>query len=432
MDSIIPTVVNDANAPDRLRTEAEAFLAECAALHGPVFTVVVDGGRRITYVLDPHVFQPLLTAPQVDFSPVSRQSKLRFGLGSVVSTREDVRALSEALVKSLRGQTLTESLVRFDAGLRDSVAAYTADLHGECRRTIQELAHRTLMPAMVYALFGKGLDDQSFLRDFLTFSSSVATRFAGSNPNLDARGIDAEKALLSRLEVALERQESPVVRTLTSTLLGRVSLTQEERLRTLLMLMWGSMVNLVPTSVWMYASVIRDAALVEDLRCGGARQLRQSIATETLRLYSRPNMYREITEDFDLELSDGRWVHFTAGDWIALFPRFLHHDAEAFREPLRFDAPRFCPVADGSGDPATFYKCGKALRHSTVVFGLGRGRCPGDTLTHAVLDRLVVSWTASFDARPVRAELPKAITDTVSSTPGPASDIEVFIRKRTQ
>lgn len=322
----IPPLVNATEAAQRLRAEPETFLRECAACYGPVFTVLVEGGRRITYVLDLHAIQPLLTAPQVDFSPVSRQSKLRFGLGGIVSTQEDVRALSEALVKSLRGPNLTESLSRFDTGLRGAVAAYATDLEGACLRTIQELARQTLMPAMVFALFGDGLYDERFLGDFVTYSSSVATRFAGSNPKLDARGVAAERALLTRLEGALERQETPVVQTLTSTLLCRASLAQEERLRTLLMLLWGSMVNLVPTSVWMYASVIRDPSLVEDLRRGSEPHLRQSIATETLRLYSRPNMYREIIDNCDLKLSDGRKVRVSGGDWIALFPRLLHHD----------------------------------------------------------------------------------------------------------
>jgi cytochrome P450 len=429
MQPIVPPLVSGENVAGRIRAEPEVFLRECVSRHGPVFTVLVDAGKRITYVLDPHMFQTLLTAPQVDFSPVSRQSKLRFGMGGVVSTMDDVRELSTGLIKSLRGQNLTDSLTRFDAGLHRAVAAYTADLDGECPRTIQQLAHQTLIPATVHALFGAGVYDERFIHDFLTYSSSVSTRFAGSDPSLDPRGIDAERALMARLESALERKETPVVQSLSTTLLGRVSLTQDERVRTLLMLMWGSMVNLIPTSVWMYANVIRDAALVEELHRSGGSHLRQSVVTETLRLYSRPNMYREIAEDFDLELSDGRSIHFTGGDWIALFPRFLHHDSEVYQEPLHFDPRRFCPEK-GSDEPPTFYKAGEPIKHSTVVFGLGRGRCPGDTYAIAVLERLLAAWTASFDARLSKAELPGAITDTVSSTPGPASAIEIFIQPR--
>ena len=60
--------------------------------------------------------------------------------------------------------------------------------------------------------------------------------------------------------------------------------------------------------------LLQGADLVEDLRRGDPVHLRRSIATETLRLYSRPNLYREVKEDFDLEGPDGRRVRFTAGE----------------------------------------------------------------------------------------------------------------------
>ncbi len=419
MKTIVPPVVDDSGLAQRIRAEPERFLAECAREHGLVFTVVVEGGKRITYVLDPHVFQPLLTAPQVDFSPVSRQSKLRFGLGNVVADDEGVRNLSSGLIRSLRGQELRDTLSSFDRGFKDSLDGLRQELRGPTLMTIQSLAQRTLMPATVGALFGPEVFDERFVDDFLTYSSSVSTRFAGSNPSLDPKGLDAEKALMDRLAPALARAETPVIKTLSERVLNTGALSDEERLRTLLMLMWGSMVNLLPTSVWMYASVIQDAALVSSIREDDG-DLRRSIVTEVLRLFSRPNMYREISEDFDLTVNDERAVHFTGGDWIALFPRFLHHDPEVFKDCREFQPARF------QGDP-TFHKDGSPLKHSTVVFGLGRGRCPGDKYSAAVLDCILAGWCRAFDAQTNFETLPPAVTDTVSSTPGPARMIDVTL-----
>jgi cytochrome P450 len=433
MNSVIPPVVKDVDASLRIRRDPEAFLEECAAMYGSVFTVPVDGGRRITYVLDPHVFQTLLSARQVDFSPVSRQSKLRFGLGRVVATHEDVRELSATLTKSLRGTNLAETLVRFEDGLERAIQTYRTNLPGEGGRdTIQHLTHHTLIPASVYALFGSGVYDEAFIADFFTFSSAVSTRFAGSNPELNADGVEAERRLMARLAGALEHQASPVVQTMSNTLLRHKSLTQDERLRTLLMLMWGSMVNLVPTSVWMFASVMRDPALVDELRREASPHLRRSIVMETLRLFSRPNMYREISEDFELTLSDGRTMAFQRGDWLALFPRFLHHDPAVFHDARRFEPRRFCPASAHTDAPPSFYKDGKPLKHATVVFGLGRGRCPGDVYSAAVLDQLLKRWLVAFDAQPVTSELPASIHDTVSSTPGPTRAIEIWIHAREE
>ena len=104
MAVVLPPVVDLADGAEQVRQDPEGFLARCRDQYGSVFTVVMAEGKRITYVLDPHVFQPLLTARQVDFSSISRQSKLRFGLGGMVETEADVRQLSTGLIRALRGR----------------------------------------------------------------------------------------------------------------------------------------------------------------------------------------------------------------------------------------------------------------------------------------------------------------------------------------
>merc|ERR1711952_304572 len=102
------------------------------------------------------------------------------------------------------------------------------------------------------------------------------------------------------------------------------------------MLMWGSLVNLSPTASWMAASVFREPALQNELaraEDGEGMTLAGSVVLETLRLYSRPNMYRAVRESFDLTLRDGERVRLEAGSWVALFPRFAHLDGEAFQAP---------------------------------------------------------------------------------------------------
>lgn len=432
MTAIMPPVVSKPGLAAKIKRNPEELLISCAAEYGDVFTVALDDGHRMTYILDPHAFQSLLSSPQIDFSPVSRQSKLRFGLGNIVSTNERVRNLSQALTGGLRGSQLSDTLLAFDEELQRMVTRYAAALDGPTRRTVQHISQQTLMPATVYALFGEGVYDDDFVSDFFAYSSSIATRFAGSDPSLSGQGVAAERSLMTRLAVCLRRVDTPVLSALSQRLVKDGSVTDDERLRTLLMLMWGSMVNLVPTSVWMYASILADKNLVGEIRrsrdSDSGSHLRRSIVTETLRLFSRPNMYREVTENFDLELSDGRRIRLTGGDWIALFPRILHHDPEVFHNAMRFDARRFCPVDDDSNKPPTFQKGGAPLRHATMIFGLGRGRCPGDAYSQSVLDRLIIAWTSAFDASLAEMRRPKAITDTVSSTPGPDRNIEILVQ----
>lgn len=435
MTAISPPLIDQPGLATAIRRDPEAVLDDCAATHGPVFTVAVDADHRITYVLDPHLFRPLLTAPQVDFAPVSRQSKRRFGLGRMVATQDRTRRLSHAIVGGLRGAQLAETLTAFEAELDHASVRYAATVDTEQARSVQSLARETLMPATVHALFGDGVYDEQFVHDFEAFSEAVATRLAGSCPDLDERGVAAQRALKNRLRGPLRRMDTPALDALSDRLLSDATVTDDERLSTLIMLMWGSMVNLVPTSVWMYASLLSHPRLVAELRhtadTRSGESLRRSIVTETLRLFSRPNMYRAVREDFDLRLHDARIVHFAEGDWVALFPRLLHHDPEVFADPLRFDPWRFCPEDGEPHRPPTFAKGGIPLTDPVVVFGQGRGRCPGDAYTVSVLDRLLTRWTSTFEARLVDAVLPPAVTETVSSTPSPASDIDMIIRART-
>jgi cytochrome P450 len=416
-------------------------LKEYKAKYGSVFTLRVDRGKRITYILDPHLFHNLLTARDIDFSPVSRQSKIRFGLGSIVKTDERVRDLSNSLISALRGTSLAGALSRFENEFKSRLQTYLAqerDSTSDKPRTdtVQNLMNQTFMPAIVHGLFGSGIYDDSFAEDFYQFSNSVATRHAGSDPSLNKAGRMAEIALRGRMKIAWEKRESPVVRSLCEKLLDSPSgdghkFSETDRLQTLVMLLWGSMVNLLPSSAWMYGSVIQDSKLVAELRTSDDLPLRTSVVSETLRLFSKPNMYREVIKSFDLAKPDGRLVRFTKGDWVAIFPRLLHHDPAVFEMPAEFQARRFCPVQAAAGNEKQFEKSGQPLRHSTVVFGLGRGRCPGDGFSRAALDIVLHELISGFDTNLSGCTLPPAVRQTVASTPEPAEAIDIVISSRS-
>ena len=236
--------------------------------------------------------------------------------------------------------------------------------------------------------------------------------------------------MLKRLETSLDGAQASVIENLIEGGLDRPEVSREERLRTLLMFLWGSLVDLVPTGVWMVGTLMQERQLMEAVRAeseAGGDELARSIVEETLRLFSRPNMYRQVVEDFELQLSDGRRVGFAAGDWLGLFPRLLHRDPEVFEQPLQFDARRFCSV---DGMKPVFTKGGRRLRHPTLSFGLGRGRCPGDVYTISVLVVSLQRWTVALDVGPCEEALPEDVRKTVSSSPGPDRPIYASIVAR--
>ena len=99
-----PPVVEQNNPRAALSADPARFLSACRETYGDVFTL--DMPTPVTYMLYPSQFKALLTATAVDFTPISQQSKRRFDLDLLVETEDDVRALSQAFVRSLRGSTL--------------------------------------------------------------------------------------------------------------------------------------------------------------------------------------------------------------------------------------------------------------------------------------------------------------------------------------
>jgi cytochrome P450 len=412
-----PTIAHE-NPRVALAEDPAGFLASCQAKWGKVFTIPFE--TPVTYVLDASAYRAILTSRKVDFAPVSRQSKRRFELGALVETEADVRALSHDFIRALRGRVLQRIVGRLEAALERHTAAWQATIPSRADLTLDALVDATLVPASVEALFGVSAVDESLAADIETFSASVAMRLTGADPTLNRGGRAAEERLMERFETCLKLSDAPMLEALRDGVMADPAVTDDARVRMLLMLMWGSLVNLKPTSVWLAASVYRLEGLQGQLR----EELEQprapltaSVVQETLRMFSRPNMYRAVVEDFDVTFSSGQTYRLAAGSWVALFPQLHHRDGTSFLEPLRFAPDRFLP--------ATLEQPHRGARPSAlVVFGMGKGRCPGDTYAQTALALTLQSWLTHFEGWvDPAARLPPAVLKTVASTPGPSQPI---------
>jgi cytochrome P450 len=178
------------------------------------------------------------------------------------------------------------------------------------------------------------------------------------------------------------------------------------------------------------------------------RPLLAAAICEVLRLRSRPNIFRLVSEDTTLKLGSGYkgklkdHVELEKGDWVWLFPRlYLHYDPDTHREPEKFmPFERFtagsngCPIkpgASGKNVSCPFRNGNPALR----VFGGGTAPCPGKdyaaVMLKAAIDRILLStddnsFTIAL-AEP-EAPLPDAITAAVASTPPPSQEIYIVVK----
>ena len=426
--STYPPLVKQDNLRAVLSADPPRFLSNCRKTHGDVFTL--DLPTPVTYMLDPTQFKTLLTSTAVDFTPISQQSKRRFDLDLLVETQEDVRALSQAFVRSLRGSTLKETLVRLESSLKRHVAAFRAAESGSFTVDMQDLVDETLVPASIEALFGSQVLYEGLSQDVRVFSEAVPSRLAGADIRLDPVSRDAEDRLMAAFGNCLYgEQVTPLVASMTEELFADKQARDRSRIRALLMIMWGSLVNLRSSTVWMAAQIFNAPGLADELRAALAKDdttLAVSVVMETLRLHSRPNIYRAVIEDLPLTLQDGSGVTLPANGWVALFPRFKHHDPATFQDPLVFRPDRFIVSAED-----------KAAGHNPaldlMIFGTGRGRCPGDGYANAAMLLIMKVWLGQFENRGrAQTELPPAVLQTVSSTPAPAEPIYLTLAHRRQ
>ena len=77
-----PPIVDLPNPRAALSKDPAVFLATCQERYGSVFTLPFE--TPVTYMLDASAYRAVLTSTQVNFAPISRQSKRRFQLGALV------------------------------------------------------------------------------------------------------------------------------------------------------------------------------------------------------------------------------------------------------------------------------------------------------------------------------------------------------------
>ncbi|WP_164318848.1 cytochrome P450 [Streptomyces sp. SID12501] len=110
----------------------------------------------------------------------------------------------------------------------------------------------------------------------------------------------------------------------------------------------------------------------------------RAVLDETLRLYP-PAWFLSRFTTKDTRLGDHT---ITAGTNIACFPYLVHHDAETFPEPERFDPDRWTA---GSTVP----------RESFIPFGSGARKCIGDRFAVTETTLALAGMVAGWDFRPV-------------------------------
>lgn len=456
MTSALPPLVRvpaGNNVSEEVDNDSVSFISDCQREYGDIFTVPLENGMRMTYVLDVHAFPSVLLNPsKISFTDTSRQSKLRFGMGSLVESNEDVRSLSKVLVRALNNQFLADAMGRMTRALHDEIIKLAdkppmqeGPRHhgGWYQADLLDVVSRFVVKGSSDALFGT-----DFYWDGLVplmrlgglYSASISNRKPGGN-----RTQTHKKAWEALRETLVGRATDGTPMQALEGWSRERNASLGEAQSTLAVLLWGSLVNLIPSLCWALGRLMMDESgtverILEELRTVfddtlsdpervsevtpqrlAHCEVLDSAIKEALRLHTSPNVFRHVVETHTIAMSDGREMLLRKGDWIALRPSINHYDPEVFENPTDYRFDRFT-------NGATFSKGGKTVKYPLMLFGAGVGQCPGALWTWYTLRSSIALVLWHWQLAPVHDRLPARRLKTISSTPEPAMPLEAYMK----
>ncbi|XP_028927077.1 prostacyclin synthase [Ornithorhynchus anatinus] len=397
------------------------FLSRMKQKHGDIFTVLA-AGRFVTVLLDPHSYDSVVweSSSKLDFHKyavflMERIFDVRL---PHYDPREEKAKLKPTLLNQ-NLQTLTKATL---LNLRTLLLPELGEGAQVWRETgLLQFSYSTLFRAGYLTLFGNEgarYDDPAGQTQDRAHSAEVYQHFRQLDHLLMklARSSlsSGEKEEVAGIKVRLWRLLS------TQRLRGKANKScwvesyrehlealrvgEEMQARAMLLQLWATQGNAGPAAFWLLLFLLKNpkalAAVQGELervfgQTGQPLTPKESVTQETLdntpifdsvlseslRLTAAPFITREVLDDLDLPLADGRKYRLRKGDRLLLFP-FLspQMDPEIYERPEEFKFDRFLNP-DGT-EKRDFYKGGKRLRNYNMPWGAGNNVCLGKS--HAI------------------------------------------------
>uniref|UniRef100_H0XF28 25/26-hydroxycholesterol 7alpha-hydroxylase n=1 Tax=Otolemur garnettii TaxID=30611 RepID=H0XF28_OTOGA len=382
------------------------YLKALQKQHGDIFTVFL-GGRYITFILDPFQYQLLIkNHNKLSFKVFCHKFFKAFSLTKLLEHGElndDIHTCYQFLQgKSLDIllEDLTKNLKQvFEPHLLRATNWNVAQLCTFCSSILFEVTFTTIyghLPADNRKELINELRDDFFKFDgkFYYLLSDIPLDLLGNVRSLRKKLIQC----LSSEKLAKMQGQSEVFQKRQNTLEKYYAREDFEIGAHHLAFLWASVTNSIPTMMWATYYLMRHPEAMSAVRdeidhllqstgqkkgSGFSIHLTreqldsmiclESTVLEVLRLCSLSGTIRFVQEDLtlDSELKDSC---LRKGDFVAIFPAFLHNDPEIFEAPQEFRYDRF--IEDGK-KKTTFYKRGKKLKSYLMPFGTGTTKCPG-------------------------------------------------------
>ncbi|XP_053324289.1 cytochrome P450 7A1-like [Spea bombifrons] len=458
------------------------FLRTRQNKHGHIFTCKI-AGKFVHFITDPFSFNSVMRSGRhFDWKKFHFATSAKaFGHCSMDpldgKTSED---LHETFRKTLQGDALDPLISSMMENLQHTMlqpSAFKLTSKDWVTEGLYAFCYRVMFESGYITLFGKELNSKedanaarreaqralilNALENFKEFDKIFPALVAGLPIHVFKSAYSARENLAKDLlhENLRKRIDISDLITLRMFLNDTVStLSDTDKARTHLALLWASQANTLPATFWSVFYLLRcpnamKAANEEvrqvlekasqkvtfDGKCVflNRHQLDEmpvldSIIKEAMRLSSASLNIRVAKENFTLQMDNNELYNIRKDDIVALYPQTLHLDPEIYEDPLSFKYDRY--VDENMKEKTTFYLKGRKLKYYYLPFGSGKTKCPGRQFAVHEIKQLLTLMLSYFDMELVEKNIKSPPLDQSRAGLGilqPTHDIDFRYKLKT-
>jgi cytochrome P450 len=453
------------------------------------FKVMWYGFRYQTMILDPYAAVPLFASSSADRIPASRQALGRFGMDNLLSTKEGVKSLGHHLFSHQGSKDLLVATNHTSRTVAQQVFVGEVGLLAA--------TYEFVLPVALDTFFGSGFATEHVMNLFRRFEPLVPFRSNGLEAKLLADKEQAVAEFVRVFESNAKPDESAIISNLAE-IQDKFGIPLLEIAQMKLLIAWATNANLQHVIFWTLAHLAKDAAVRaeldrevmtslnnpdwrQDLQDGRLDLEKKdldamvgltSIMREAMRLYSKPNILRNMARNAVVQVAqlDRHFASFRVreGDWVSTFPQIYQHDSRFYEHPEEFRSSRFTTLdkdgkrvattgikhlkdgetvisrrtsaqgisasdaAVGGGIDSTgvgsFRDVKKTLTNFTYPFGMGDGHCPASKIAMDIGKIMILHVVAAVDLD-LKSPLPLPELGGVHVVPPPLTDVRCMAQQ---
>ncbi|XP_053571037.1 cytochrome P450 7A1 [Bombina bombina] len=395
------------------------FLRKRKTKLGDTFTCRI-AGKFVHFVTDPFEFNAVMRhGRHFDWEKFHFATSAKaFGHTSMVADDgKPTENVHETFMKTMHGDALDPLITTMMENLQHTMINSSKDwvtdgLYAFCYRVMFEAGYLTLFGKEFNSKEDKNIARQEAQRalilnaieNFKEFDKIFPALVAGLPIHVFKTAYSARENLAKDLlhENLRKRDNISDLVTLRMFLNDTLStLTDMDKAKTHLALLWASQANTLPATFWSVFYILGCPKAMKAAKEEVQQVLEKasqkvsfdgkyvylkrqdlddmpildSIIKESMRLSSASLNIRVAKENFSLQLNNEKSYKIRKDDIVALYPQMVHLNPDIYENPLDFKYDRY--LDENKKEKTNFYLQGRKLKYYYMPFGSGKTKCPG-------------------------------------------------------